>query len=343
MGPGVTRRASAIKAGEPGRHRPSFVRVDVGPELDFGWALGFLAVRAVPSLEVMTGDGFERVVWLDPAGRGGGRPQPVTLAVQYRAAAAAPQIADGVGQSAQLVTRSAPQLPAAALRRAVARLFDLDADLRAFAAVAGQDSVLGPVAAGNPRGLRLLQLLDPFEALMRAILGQQVSVAAASTMTDRLVRLAAIPAPRLRPEGIIPIRRPRYAFPQAEAIVGLGPARLRRIGLTSAKTAAVHGAAVAVANGDLNLSRLRRAPAEEADRQLLALPGVGPWTAAYVRLRALGDRDAFPASDLGLVKALAARGVRRPDVQAAAERWRPWRGYATLHLWHSLHRFDHDE
>ncbi len=293
----------------------------------------------------MTADGFERVVWLEPAARGGnaGQAQPVTLAVRHRALPAAGQVAGGGGGSAQLIVRSAPELPAATLRRAITRMFDLDADLREFAAIAKQDSVLGPVVGANPPGLRLLQLLDPFEALMRAILGQQVSVAAASTMTDRLVRLAAIPAPRLPPEDIIPLMRPRYAFPRPDAIAGLGPARLRTIGLTRAKAAAVCGAAVVVANGDLNLSSLRRAPPEEADRQLLSLPGVGPWTAAYVRLRALGDRDAFPASDLGLVRALAARGVRRSEVQATAERWRPWRGYATLHLWHSLHRSDDDE
>src|SRR6266511_3523724 len=218
--PRVARRASAIKAAQARRPRRGSACLDVGPELDFGWALRFLAARAVPSLELMTADGFERVVWLEPAARGGnaGQAQPVTLAVRHRALPAAGQVAGGGGGSAQLIVRSAPELPAATLRRAITRMFDLDADLREFAAIAKQDSVLGPVVGANPPGLRLLQLLDPFEALMRAILGQQVSVAAASTMTDRLVRLAAIPAPRLPPEDIIPLMRPRYAFPRPDAI-----------------------------------------------------------------------------------------------------------------------------
>ena len=89
-------------------------------------------------------------------------------------------------------------------------------------------------------------------------------------------------------------------------------------------------------DGHVRWDALRALPPDEAQRALDALPGVGPWTASYVRMRALGDRDAFPAADLGVIKAMAAAGVDRRAIAGVAERWRPWRGYATLHLWASL-------
>jgi 3-methyladenine DNA glycosylase/8-oxoguanine DNA glycosylase len=98
----------------------------------------------------------------------------------------------------------------------------------------------------------------------------------------------------------------------------------------------LHGAALRIAEGALDLNRLRSVPGDEAQAALEELPGVGPWTASYVRMRALGDRDAFPSADLGVIKALEAAGVARRSIVDVAERWRPWRGYATLHLWASL-------
>lgn len=278
-------------------------------------------MRAVSSLETVAADAYTRVIWADDladADVSG----PVRLTLRHR------------GDPSRFAVQSVPALPPAALRRLVTRMFDLDADMAAFAAHVRRDRVLGPLVAAHPPGLRLPQLLDPFEALIRAILGQQVSVAAATTMADRLVRLVAMPGPlHDDPDAST---APRYAFPRAAAIVEQGVAGLRTIGLTRAKAASVHGVATAVATGAIRLAALRGAPAEEVDRALVALPGVGPWTAAYVRMRALGDRDAFPAADLGVIKALAARGVPRARIEHAAERWRPWRGYATLHLWHAL-------
>lgn len=301
------------------------IRLTVPGDLDFGWAARFMAARMIPSIEMVTATGLERVVWLDSPATGAGA-QAVTIAVEYRQAADGPR----------LVARSAPQLPVAQLRAAVARMFDLDADLTHFTEIARRDAVLDRIVGATPARLRLLQLLDPFEGLARAILGQQVSVAAARTMADRLVRLVAMPAARLPSGDVIPLTRPRFAFPRPEAIAELGAARLRTIGLTRAKAAALHAAGVAVASGRLDFAVLRRAAPEDADLALRALPGVGGWTAAYVRLRALGDRDAFPATDLGVIRALQNLGLPRTRMLAAAERWRPWRGYATLHLWASL-------
>jgi len=288
----------------------------------------------VPAVEMITPDGLERVAWLDSIGRRRASARPVRLTIRYESRGRGK--AAGTGASGRISISSVPAVTAATLRVAAIRMFDLDADVSAFFTLARRDSLLGPVVAANPRGLRLVQLLDPFEALLRAILGQQVSVAAASTLTDRLVRLVGTAAPRPPSSDVVPMMRPRLAFPRPGAVAQLGAARLRTIGLTRAKAASLHGAAVAVASGQLNLPALRGTTPDEADRQLLALPGVGPWTAAYVRLRALGDRDAFPAADLGLIRALTALGVPASRLSAIADRWRPWRGYATLHLWHSL-------
>ena len=207
-------------------------------------------------------------------------------------------------------------------------MLDLDVDLRQFRRLARRDSLLARVVRGRS-GLRLPQLLDPFEGIVRAILGQQVSVAGASTMTDRLVRLVGQPVPGALRSGFL-------AFPTAAEVAEIGEDRLRALGLTRVRAATLAGVARRVAEGALDLEHVRRSSAEEAQAALEALPGIGPWTASYVRMRALGDRDAFPSADLGVIKALEALGVPRKGIVDAAESWKPWRGYATLHLWASL-------
>jgi 3-methyladenine DNA glycosylase/8-oxoguanine DNA glycosylase len=166
------------------------------------------------------------------------------------------------------------------------------------------------------------------------VLGQQVSLAAARTMADRLVRLAPRDAPAL--DGFRPL-----AFPTAHELAALGEDALRSIGLTRAKSATLVAVARAVGDGVLDWDRLRGAPGDRAEADLTALPGIGPWTAAYARMRCLGHPDAFPAGDLGVHQALArARPSGAPwtegRARAAAEAWRPWRSYATFALWASL-------
>ena len=279
------------------------MKIPVPPDFDFDWTLGFLAARVVPSLEGVEGGGapgeYRRSLRVD------GR--PVTLAVRFR--------------PGELTVRSSPRLPQ--LRRLVTRMFDLDADLGSFHKLAAGDPLLRDLVASRP-WIRLPQYLDPFEGTVRAILGQQVSLAAASTMVDRLVRRVGDPAP----DSFL-------AFPRPEAVAALGTQGLIELGLTRAKAASIHGLALA----DLDWERLRTAPAKEAEAELDALPGIGPWTASYVRMRTLGDRDAFPAADLGVIKALRALLAEEPSparIASLAESWRPWRAYATLHLWHSL-------
>ena len=274
--------------------------------------LRFLAARTVASLESVADGQYVRSVRLE------GR--PVTITLRESAAAA--------GTGRVLRVSAVPTLSPRALTAAVTRMLDLDADLASFQRVVRRDAILRSVV--RPRsGIRLPQLLDPFEGLMRAILGQQVSVAGASTMTDRLVRLLAPAAGNGDRNGFL-------AFPTPADVANAGAVRLRSIGLTRVKAATIAGVAREIADGALNLEALRAMPADEAQAALERLSGIGPWTASYVRMRALGDRDAFPAADLGVIKALAAVGVERRAIATVAEAWRPWRAYATLHLWASL-------
>jgi 3-methyladenine DNA glycosylase/8-oxoguanine DNA glycosylase len=281
-------------------------------DFDAEWALAFLAARAVPAIERIADSRYVRSV------RIGGRCFILSCRI-------------GPGG---IDARSSPQMPAPWLRRQVSQLFDLATDLAPFHAVARQEPLLRRVVERGP-AVRVLQFLDPFEGMVRAILGQQVSLAAARTMADRLVRLFGRRAPP--PPGNARL----FAFPTARDLAAAGPVTLAGIGLTRAKAAALHGAAVAVRDHVLDWERLRNAPLEAAEDCLTSLPGVGPWTAAYMLMRVLGRKDAFPAGDLGLRHALTrARPKGAPwtvaRIQARAEAWRPWRSYATLHLWASL-------
>ena len=293
------------------------IRIALPSDFDFDWVLGFLAARTVRSLETVRGREYHRSVRID-----GG---PVTLALEEVRL-------DGNGSRGRanrvLIATSRPRLQANALEAAVRRMLDLDADLAHFRRVARRDPILAALVRRRS-GIRLPQLLDPFEGLTRAILGQQVSVAGASTITDRLVRLFSRPVPGALEAGFL-------AFPTPADVADAGADRLRELGLTRVRAATLHSAARRIADGDLDLERLRLAPADEVQTALEDLPGIGPWTASYIRMRALGDRDAFPSADLGVIKAMEAAGVTRRAIIDVAERWRPWRGYATLHLWASL-------
>ena len=287
------------------------VRIALPTDVDVRWTLRYLVVRTVDSLERVGQGQYLRSVRNHATG------QHVLLELQH----------DESGHA--LLARTRPPLPASEVRALVERSFDLTTDLAAFHARVKRDAVLGPLLRARP-ALRLPQLLDPFEGLIRAVLGQQVSVVGASTMTDRLVRAFG---KALAPHDDGP---PLFGFPSPAVLSDAGAATLRTIGLTNAKAATLHGVSHAVASGAIDLDALRGAPTEVAEATLIALPGIGPWTAHYVRMRALGDRDAFPAADLGVLKAMDAAGIARRDIIARAEAWRPWRAYATLHLWESL-------
>jgi len=222
-----------------------------------------------------------------------------------------------------------PQLTA--LPRIIARirhLFDLTADPLAIGAQLGLDPVLAPLVAARP-GLRVPGAWDGFELAVRAVLGQQISVAGAATLAGRIVAAYGSPLPeallRLQP-GVT------HVFP---APVDLAQADLSSLGITRARAACISSLAAAAAQNPLLLSPQRSL--DEAVAQLKTLPGIGEWTAQYIAMRALREPDAFPHGDIGLMRAMAEDG-RRPTAAALlarAESWRPWRAYAVLHLWTS--------
>ena len=213
----------------------------------------------------------------------------------------------------------APQLP-----RVIARVrawLDLDADPAAIHAVLGADF---PALAG----LRVPGTLDGFELAVRAVLGQQVTVAAARTLTTRLVERFGTPL-------ATPIDGLTRLFPTPATLAAATGDELGQLGLVRQRQAAIHALAQAVSSGHISL----HAGADVAATMdaLKALPGIGAWTADYIALRALRWPDAFPSGDVALQKALAPEGQRLTAraAEGRAERWRPWRAYAVIRAWHS--------
>ncbi|GAA3526810.1 DNA-3-methyladenine glycosylase 2 [Nonomuraea rosea] len=252
---------------------------------DVEGVFAFLASRAIPGLEVADRTSYARAV---PGG---------TITLTPRRDHVALDVAvDDTRQLARVVARCR-------------RLLDLDADPDAISEILGQTS-LGPLVAARP-GLRVPGTFDGFELAVRAVVGQQISVAGARTLLGRIVAKAAAP------EGLFPT-----------------PGRLLEtdltgLGLTNRRIATLKVLAARLAEGLIDLDG-GQDPAE-AVAGLLEIPGIGPWTASYIALRALRDPDAWPTGDLVLNKRMAALGI--PDDHI--ERWRPWRAYAALHLWSS--------
>lgn len=264
--------------------------------------LAYLGRRAVTGVEEVDGDAYRRSLWL-PGGAGVIELRP------RRDHIAATLWLEDAGDAEAAVQRC----------RA---LLDLDADPDAVQATLAPDPVIGAAAVAVP-GRRVPGHPDGAELAIRAVLGQQVSVAGATTLAARLV--AAYGELLARPLGGV-----THLFPSAAALAHADPAQLA---MPAARRRAVLGLADALARGEIMLSA--DADRAEAERRLLALPGIGPWTVSYVAMRALGDRDAFLPTDLGVRRGLEARGQDgRPAAAAAlAERWRPYRAYALQYLW----------
>jgi AraC family transcriptional regulator of adaptative response / DNA-3-methyladenine glycosylase II len=283
------------------------VRLSFRAPFDGGALLDWLAARAVPGVEEVDGDVYRRSLRLP------GGPGVVELVMG----------ADSVGCRVWLEderdTATAEQL--------CRQLLDLDADPVVVAEHLGADPLIGALARRAP-GLRVPGSVDGAELAVRAVLGQQISVAAARTGAGRLVAEhgEALAHPR---------RTVTSLFPTADALAAVDPARLP---MPRARAVALVGLCRALADGQLRLDA--GADRAEARRRLLALPGIGPWTAGYVAMRALGDPDVFLAEDLGVRHALRRLGgpddPRAARVLAAA--WAPWRSYASQHLWQAPQR-----
>jgi AraC family transcriptional regulator of adaptative response / DNA-3-methyladenine glycosylase II len=203
-------------------------------------------------------------------------------------------------------------------------LFDLRADPMAITNHLKQDEHLTGLVQDFP-GLRVPGAWDGFEIAVRAILGQQVSIKAANTLAGRLVKTYGEPLQTAEDDELA------YLFPRPER---LAEATLSDIGLMPSRAEAIRALARAVRDGELVFGTA--IGLEEAVGHLTALPGLGPWTAHYIAMRALGEPDAFPAGDLGLRRTAAetkATTLTESQLRQRAEAWRPWRAYAAMYLW----------
>ncbi len=300
-------RRGARRNGHGGGGATIALRLRYRPPLDAAGLLGFLGMRAVPGVEAWDGRAYRRVLTL-----------PHGLGVAELAPAA-----DGDHVDCALRLADLRDLAAAVQR--CRRLLDLDADPLAVADALGADPLLGPLVERAP-GRRVPGAVDGAELAVRAVLGQQISVAGARTLAGRLT--AALGAPLPEPDAAL-----THAFPSAQALAAADPTTLP---LPRARAHALVTLCGALADESLALDP--GADRDAARERLLSLPGIGPWTAEYVAMRALGDPDAFPATDLGVRRALDRLGVAGDPhaATARAERWRPWRAYAVQHLWASL-------
>ena len=311
--PTVLRRRSAVRFGSAETPSPGTVclRLPVRAPFAFEGAFGHLAAGAVPGCEEVRDGAYRRSLRL-PSGNA---VVSVTPAVDHVRCLL---VLDDLGDLTTAIARCR-------------RLLDLDADPEAVVDALSRDPDLAPVVAKAP-GQRIPRTVDEAELAIRAVLGQQVSTKAARTHTARLV--TAYGRRLDDPAGAL-----THSFPSVEELAEIDPMHLavpkaRQRTLSALIAGLADGSVVLDAGSDWDTAR----------SQLLALPGVGPWTAEVIAMRGLGDPDAFPVSDLGLrlaAKQLGLPGDQRRLVEHSA-RWRPWRSYATQHLWTTLeHPINH--
>ncbi len=285
------------------------LRLRYRPPYDWDSIICFLQARAIPEVEVVEGDHYFRIVEMD--GFTGcidvsHQPERQNICVKIR-------------------FPNVKFLPAIVAR--VRRLFDLGADIETIDAHLSHDPSLAPLVAKRP-GLRAPGSWDGFELAVRAVLGQQISVIAARRLAGQIVALYGRPVtnPNICRTGL------SRAFPTAER---LAKVKSIDLGMPAARLAALKALAVA-AVADPNLFR-RTGSIEETIERLKAIRGVGEWTAQYIALRAVREMDAFPSTDVGLLRSAAAidqtPAITSTDLLDRSEAWRPWRAYAAQHLW----------
>jgi 3-methyladenine DNA glycosylase/8-oxoguanine DNA glycosylase len=278
------------------------------PPFDWASLVGFYRPRAIPGVEVVEPGLYRRSLRLGgKAGMLEVRPLPGENQVE-----------------AQVSPALSGSLPVIAGR--VRGMLDLDSDLGPIANHLRRDPVLLPLVQAYP-GLRIPGAFDGFEIAVRAILGQQISVAAASTLAGRLVEQYGEP---LEVPGY---SRVTHLFPRPEVLAEAG---LENIGLPGKRRETIRALAAALIQGKIELSVQNGL--DDFVESLLELPGIGPWTAHYLALR-LGEPDAFPSGDLGLRRAMTAKGeplISEKELLQRSQAWRPWRSYAAIYLWKKL-------
>jgi AraC family transcriptional regulator, regulatory protein of adaptative response / DNA-3-methyladenine glycosylase II len=281
------------------------VELAARPPYDGAGVLRWLGARLVPGVESLADGVYRRTLRL------AGGPGVVAI--------------EASGDHVRVRLRLADPADRPAAVAACRALLDVDADPAAHNAVLAADPALAPRVAANP-GLRAPGTVDAAETAVRAVLGQQVSLAAARTLAGRLVAACGTPLPE--PDGAL-----THVFPAADAIAREGV--VEALGMPRTRQRTLRELCARLADGSLALGGGGGADRADTRRALLAIPGIGPWTADYIGLRALGDPDAFPAGDLGLRRGARALGLPSDarGLEARAERWRPWRRYAAHHLW----------
>jgi AraC family transcriptional regulator, regulatory protein of adaptative response / DNA-3-methyladenine glycosylase II len=311
LNPTQLRQLRPAQAHDPQRRRPHrtptmpLLRLAYRPPLDGDALLAFFAQRAMAGVEQVEGSSLRRTLqW----------PHQGQLLAGWLVAQWTP---DRHEVRLQL---SDDLLPAAgSLMQQVRHWLDLDAD------PALSDAVLQQLPVPFVAGTRLPGSICGFETAVRVILGQQVTVKAARTLVQRLLQ-------RFGTNIKTPFEGLHRLFPSAAVLADAEPAAIGELGIVRQRVAALQALSRAVCEGRLLLRP--GTPLAPTLCSLLALPGVGAWTAQVIALRVLGHADAWPASDLGLMNALGTRDARA--VEALAESWRPWRGYAVARLWHHL-------
>lgn len=307
---------SALKkaAGHSGRVDDGGITLSLGYRPPYRWdaILAFLGGRAIPGVEAVRDGAYHRTVAVPH----GGEIRRGWLTVRNRE-----------DRNALAVTVAGGLAPVLAKILARARhLFDLHCEpMEVYASLSGMNELAAGMCLP---GTRLPGCFDPFEMSVRAILGQQITVKAARTLAARIA--AAFGA-----EVATPLPGLTHTFPVPADFGGSADSlaeRLGRLGVIRARTRSIQALATALLHGDIDLSGAAD-PGGQMER-LLALPGFGPWTVAYIAMRALAWPDAFPHTDYGVKKALAGRTEK--EILALAEQWRPWRSYATVNLWNSL-------
>ncbi len=300
------RKGHLIPAGDGSRLA---LRLAYKPPHDWHALMGFLGARAIPGVERASEQGYQRTIAL------GG----VRGIIDVRPAASGAHFLE-----LRVPTAFAPQLHAVAAR--IGRIFDLGADPSAIDDHLARSPRLAPLVARRP-GLRVPGAWEGFELAVRAILGQQITVAGATTLSGRLVSAFGEALSGTGIDGLT------HLFPTPAA---LAEADVASIGLPRARGETIRALAASARDQALTLDM---PPSPEAERvKLAALPGIGAWTVEYIALRAFGEPDAFPASDLALRRACAESGATPSEraVEKLAEPFRPFRAYAAMHLWTSL-------
>jgi AraC family transcriptional regulator of adaptative response / DNA-3-methyladenine glycosylase II len=285
------------------------LRLAYRPPYDWPSILSFLAMRAIPGVETVADGRYTR-----------------TIAIGGEQGLLAVEPGGGDWLCATIRFRQLRALPTVIAR--IRRVFDLAADPVSIGEQLGEDPILAPLVRARP-GLRVPGAWDGFELAVRAILGQQITVSAATGLAGKVV---CAHGEALR-DDLASLPGLTHVFPRADRLAG---ADLAALGMPRARAAALSSLAAAVVADPLIFGPRRGL--DEAIAQLRSLSGIGEWTAQYIAMRELREPDAFPTGDIGLLRAMADAQGRRPTpagLLARAERWRPWRAYAALHLWAS--------